>query len=243
MLKLNKTNESGRSMVEMLGVLAIVGVLSVMGIVGYSIAMTTHRANETLSQAVRYATIISAQRQLNGGVGKPTEDRNGPYTFTLVNNENNIVMTVQVPDAVKTKLVNMDVSGVHISENGSSVVFTFNNDMSKLSEDQKVCAGKDAGSSCGGIKTCQSGTCQVNYDEWYQGDCPSGKVTVKIVGFNDASTTYGCAEKQEEASGLCPTGSLGPGVSGTGEASIENMPDGGKKWFVCGTTSGGLYYF
>ena len=39
-------NESGRSMVEMLGVLAIIGVLSVGGIAGYTMAMNKYRANE-----------------------------------------------------------------------------------------------------------------------------------------------------------------------------------------------------
>ena len=39
MKKLFKKNESGRSMVEMLGVLAIIGVLSVGGIAGYRMAM------------------------------------------------------------------------------------------------------------------------------------------------------------------------------------------------------------
>ncbi len=39
-------NESGRSMVEMLGVLAVIGVLSIGGIVGFSTAMNKHRANE-----------------------------------------------------------------------------------------------------------------------------------------------------------------------------------------------------
>jgi len=38
-MKLFKKNESGRSMVEMLGVLAIIGVLSVGGIAGYKYAM------------------------------------------------------------------------------------------------------------------------------------------------------------------------------------------------------------
>ena len=42
-------NESGRSMVEMLGVLAIIGVLSVGGIAGYTMAMNKYRANEALS--------------------------------------------------------------------------------------------------------------------------------------------------------------------------------------------------
>ena len=44
---LNKT-QSGRSMVEMLGVLAIIGVLSVGGIAGYSKAMFKHKMNQTM---------------------------------------------------------------------------------------------------------------------------------------------------------------------------------------------------
>ena len=41
-----KTKETGRSMVEMLGVLAIMGVLSVTGILGYTLAVRKYRANE-----------------------------------------------------------------------------------------------------------------------------------------------------------------------------------------------------
>ena len=41
-------NQSGRSMIEMLGVLAIVGVLSVGGIAGYSKAMEKFRQNKTI---------------------------------------------------------------------------------------------------------------------------------------------------------------------------------------------------
>ena len=44
------TNESGRSMVEMLGVLAIVGVLSVGAIAGYSKAMMKYKINKTTDQ-------------------------------------------------------------------------------------------------------------------------------------------------------------------------------------------------
>ena len=46
-MKTNK-NESGRSMVEMLGVLAIIGVLSVGGIAGYKMAMQQYLKNERL---------------------------------------------------------------------------------------------------------------------------------------------------------------------------------------------------
>jgi len=61
-----RRNESGRSMVEMLGVLAIVGVLSVMGIYGYTTAMRKHRINEILQTASSLAIIsVSA----DGGSG------------------------------------------------------------------------------------------------------------------------------------------------------------------------------
>ena len=53
-----KTNQSGRSMIEMLGVLAIIGVLSVGGIAGYSKAMLKFRTNKTLDQIAMMVTNI-----------------------------------------------------------------------------------------------------------------------------------------------------------------------------------------
>lgn len=50
MKKLYKSEQSGRSMVEMLGVLAIIGVLSVGGISGYSRAMMKYKLTKTLDQ-------------------------------------------------------------------------------------------------------------------------------------------------------------------------------------------------
>lgn len=43
-------NDTGRSMLEMLGVLAIIGVLSVGGIVGYSKAMMKYKVNKAIEQ-------------------------------------------------------------------------------------------------------------------------------------------------------------------------------------------------
>ncbi len=48
--KCGSATQSGRSMIEMLGVLAIIGVLSVGGIAGYSKAMTKYRINKTIEQ-------------------------------------------------------------------------------------------------------------------------------------------------------------------------------------------------
>jgi len=57
MKKLFNKNESGRSMVEMLGVLAIIGVLSVGGIAGYRMAMNRHQVNTFLQ---RFSMIYNA---------------------------------------------------------------------------------------------------------------------------------------------------------------------------------------
>ncbi len=64
-----KKNESGRSMVEMLGVLAIIGVLSIGGIAGYSTAMRKYQANQIIEAANKYAFIVynSCQQAIING--------------------------------------------------------------------------------------------------------------------------------------------------------------------------------
>ncbi len=69
-----KKLESGRSMVEMLGVLAIIGVLSIGGIAGYTMAMNRYRANEVLNAA-----------QLLSVVAQSTITKSGTVTETLQN--------------------------------------------------------------------------------------------------------------------------------------------------------------
>ena len=63
-------SQSGRSMVEMLGVLAIIGVLSVGGIAGYSLSMRRHRANQVVDAISKYAAISygTCQQQILNGV-------------------------------------------------------------------------------------------------------------------------------------------------------------------------------
>ena len=68
-MKMN--NESGRSMVEMLGVLAIIGVLSIGGIAGYTIAMNRYRANEIIDTAAKLA-VIGMTKNINGGTATAT---------------------------------------------------------------------------------------------------------------------------------------------------------------------------
>ena len=54
-------NQSGRSMVEMLGVLAIVGVLSVGGIAGYKMAMEQIGKNKMLNLANQFALMVETE--------------------------------------------------------------------------------------------------------------------------------------------------------------------------------------
>ncbi len=63
---MSKIHETGRSMVEMLGVLAIIGVLSVTGIYGYTVAMRSNRVNEIIHAA---SMLNSMGQALNNGQG------------------------------------------------------------------------------------------------------------------------------------------------------------------------------
>ena len=58
-------SETGRSMIEMLGVLAIIGVLSIAGVGGYRWALVKYRTNETMNELNMRA--LSLSHQLIGG--------------------------------------------------------------------------------------------------------------------------------------------------------------------------------
>lgn len=57
--------ESGRSMVEMLGVLAIIGVLSIGGIAGYTMAMNRYKANQIIDIASKLSVVAQTSHATN----------------------------------------------------------------------------------------------------------------------------------------------------------------------------------
>ena len=61
---MHMTAESGRSMVEMLGVLAIIGVISIGAVSGYNYGMNRYRTNEVLDGGNKRAYTISTQDSL-----------------------------------------------------------------------------------------------------------------------------------------------------------------------------------
>ncbi len=257
-------NESGRSMVEMLGTLAIMGVLTVGGISGYTTAMNNHKANEALNDAKRLAMMISSERMLGKtGVLDAKEYEQGLYTFTPGDDQGKIVLTVRnIPSGVANKLNKMkddlQIADIIIADN--NVTFEFMNDLSgkpsvvgtdqnqggqgqsgqQETENNNPCTGKAEGDSCGGIKTCQSGVCQVDNGIWYQGGCASGYTEVWMT--DDGSGISGvCVMSESEAREACASNYSGAfdtlcdtGIELLVGTDIEHIySDGRMKWYYC----------
>ena len=132
-----KNAETGRSMVEILGVLAIIGVLSIGGIYGYSFAMDKYRAND----------IIYEVNLRNRDTWNKYQDKDLPEAEELdewadttqtgfpigVYPRSNIVFDVQVddvPSRVCKQVLNMNIEGPMFiwtpSEDGKKQIFNGN---------------------------------------------------------------------------------------------------------------------
>ena len=108
-----KKLESGRSMIEMLGVLAIIGVLSVGGIAGYSKAMNKFKTNKVADQVSMLVANIKtmyAQQNTYDGLSNETAISLGVVPDELV------VKTKDTSNNEKTELLN--------SFNGPVFIFT-----------------------------------------------------------------------------------------------------------------------
>ena len=85
-----KKLESGRSMIEMLGVLAIIGVLSVGGIAGYSKAMNKFKTNkvaDNLAMIVTNIRTLYAQQNNYDGLTTATAINMGVVPDELINDD------------------------------------------------------------------------------------------------------------------------------------------------------------
>ena len=132
-----KNAETGRSMVEILGVLASIGVLSIGGIYGYTFAMDKYRAND----------IIYEVNLRNRDTWNKYQDKDLPEAEELdewadttqtgfpigVYPRSNIVFDVQVddvPSRVCKQVLNMNIDGPLFiwtpSEDGKKQIFTGN---------------------------------------------------------------------------------------------------------------------
>ena len=147
-------SESGRSMVETLGVLAIMGLLAIGGVIGYRWAMDKYNANEIINEVKKRAIVASQQRIQNRQIDlkefHPTTDRDliqNRYLVSVSNEYNNnlgffSISLDSIPENVCNALLNMDwtlpveikIGDVIVTDNtkcptetDTSILFAFHN--------------------------------------------------------------------------------------------------------------------
>ena len=120
-----KKLESGRSMIEMLGVLAIIGVLSVGGIAGYSKAMNKFKTNkvaDNVSMIVTNIRTLYAQQKTYDGLDNVSAVAMGVVPDELVTNATDGTLTNAFLGSVEIKAA--DVKGADASADGTDMGFT-----------------------------------------------------------------------------------------------------------------------
>ncbi len=178
---LHKNEQSGRSMVEMLGVLAIIGVLSIGGISGYSKAMSKFRINKTLDQismlVMNIRSLFASSLNYNGLNNKVA------YTMGIIPGEM-VVGTVAESTGLQNAFQGAVVIGVEASTNDR--VFT----ISYGGLTQEACvsiATADWGSQAGsGLKSIKVG------DKEYKAENPTAGLELPI-SVSAASTACGAS--------------------------------------------------
>ena len=166
----NRDSESGRSMVEMLGVLAIMGVLAIGGIAGYRYAMDKYNANEILNEVRNRAVTASQQRILGRTIdlsewnntiqGHPVtaaDNYGGDTSFfalTVSGIEKNVcdkVIKEKIPFAVDTWV---GADSDDCIEGNNDITFAFAN---TLDGEGTIGGGEEPDPACEGV-ACPEGT-------------------------------------------------------------------------------------
>ena len=138
-----KINETGRSMVEMLGVLAVIGVLSVGGIMGYKFGMMKYRVNEIINELniIAYDTGLKIQRLEEMTAGEILSEENATlrmgYAYQAVGYADYFevsVLNVPKEDCNQLKQVEMKlVDTIRVegetAEICGAIIYTIKNDL------------------------------------------------------------------------------------------------------------------
>ncbi|MGN0919514.1 MAG: type II secretion system protein [Alphaproteobacteria bacterium] len=230
--------ESGRSMVEMLGVLAIMGVLSVGGVAMYTTAMNKHRANEILNEASKRATIVAGQLLSNPEAKTMSLAQFGNNTVAGATfgeeatiSDNNITLTLSdVDEAICSQMKAALGDSTIMAVDDICGQITFNADMSR---------GVDANGGNGdnnapctetptGCQVCMNGELVDSDDK-----CPTDSVCVDGV-CSDPLTGNGCAKNSDCEEGYfcdfkgkvnCEKGPKGKNGTCTNRESFTRSPD------------------
>lgn len=182
-----RVNESGRSMIEMLGVLAIIGVLSVGGIAGYSKAMNKFKTNkiaDNVSMIVTNIRTLYAQQNDYVGLNNKTAIQMGVIPDELGTDYSTGTLTNAFQGTV---LIDAAESGNSGAPNKAFVLT-----MNGLSREACVSlATNDWGSgySAGLIGLRVMGAAATNDDNVIK----TGNLKVNCNGSGSGSPTYACA--------------------------------------------------
>ena len=170
------TEQSGRSMVEMLGVLAVIGVLSVAGIAGYSNAMNKHRANELLYQVSMRTTSCMTQiaqgrttlslvefGDYNGySFGATYDTSNKKYTITITPPTGESISQAVCDNMKNAVPSTVTFTPTSCAATNSSIALTYS-DGTGTNEVVDACGG-----TCGENEYCNAGTCE---ETWVGKSC------------------------------------------------------------------------
>ena len=214
---MQKKCQSGRSLVEMLGVLAIIGVLSVGAIGGYNYAMNRYRANEILKGVSARAMTASMEKSqthtltlaghednINGYVvgteAAPGED-NGRFAIKVAGVPEEICGLLLENKPEQTLFVyGGDGTAATCSDGENTVAFVFNDN---LSTDLKAndYNGDESGCTGAGYTLCADDTCRA--------DCCAGVDTTCQTCASDGTTApkEGSCTLSEPGDGVCSNGS------------------------------------
>lgn len=167
-----KKIQSGRSMVEMLGVLAVVGIISIGGLYGYTYAMKRHRANELLNEANKRAVVVASQ--LMAGRTGNIDDFPEPsgYDFGLQGPKDkkfSLTLTKAGGGAIDSAICEQmktltEDTGIMVitgtCNNASTLTMTFNEDLSKVGfEDTSETITCDPACDSNNNEICEDGNC------------------------------------------------------------------------------------
>ena len=202
------TQETGRSMVEMLGVLAVIGVLSVGGIAAYKNAMNKHEANSIRNEVNRRVVVWASDNAFGRGYSSFNENALG-YQWQAPEYEDKddfIQFGVSGIEAeICEKVKSNDWKMVYVNENCTT--FAFKNDLTR-SEIQPTCgpcgvanpitgACNDDDSKCGTGETCYNGYCSTCEDGEFKsksGKCVSCN-DLAVYAESSADECHRCAGK------------------------------------------------
>ena len=200
-MKKTRKNETGRSMVEMLGVLSIIGVLSVGGISAYSKAVEKHKANEALHKASLMATTVSAYAMSNDGnlPSSIADFANLGYATELSDNGTQFNLTLSGIDKdVCTQMQNAKggmVRGVDCDESGNATITYYKNLATNDEEGKNSPTGEKPDPACADV-TCDDGlTC-------FHGECKCSNGLLKCGEQCCAEGTY-CAQGADISTYTC----------------------------------------